>query len=63
MGKLLEDTCSFWMLEADEEVGSVGWVEEEALWPSTCPRSRVGSMMFLTRFLSSFVSGEDQRVV
>jgi hypothetical protein len=29
---------------------------EEDLWPSTWPRSRVGSMMFRTRFLSSFVS-------
>ena len=61
MGKLLDDACSFWMLEAEDEVVLegvlVGWVEEAALWPSTCPRSRVGSMIFRTRFLSSFVSG------
>lgn len=35
--------------------GAVG--VEEDLWPSMWPRSRVGSMIFRTRFLSSFVSG------
>lgn len=52
------------MLEADDEVvvGSVFGLEgsagREALCPSTWPRSRVGSMIFRTRFLSSFVSRE-----
>ena len=31
---------------------------EVDLWPSTWPRSRVGSMILRTRFLSSFVSGD-----
>jgi hypothetical protein len=59
------EISSPWMLYGEEVVAvvSVVGVEVEvevgvvrAFLPSTCPRSRVGSMTFRTRFLSSFVS-------
>jgi len=49
-----------WFVNEVPSVGSMG-VEveiEAALCPSTWPRSREGSMMLRTSFLSCFVSGE-----
>ena len=46
-----------------QEWDGVGEITDLLLWPSTCPRSRDGSMISLTRRLSSFVSVQEGRLL